>query len=72
MAGDGSSMRCWAASPSASCAGPRVRSSPFVILTVVFVMARHARGAMMGVLALGVLVGILAAALDVRLQLDRR
>lgn len=44
----------------------------FVVLTVVFFMARHARVAMLGVLALSVLLAILAAALDVRLQLDRR
>lgn len=43
-----------------------------VILAVVFVLARHARPAMAGVLAVAVLVAILAAALDVKFQLDRR
>ncbi|NNC91498.1 MAG: O-antigen ligase family protein [Acidimicrobiia bacterium] len=42
------------------------------ILTVVFVVARHARGLMLGVFGLAVLVAILAAALDVKFQLDRR
>lgn len=44
----------------------------FVILAVAYVVARHARRAMVGVLVVGLLVGILAAALDVRFQLDRR
>ncbi|MDH3606410.1 MAG: O-antigen ligase family protein [Acidimicrobiia bacterium] len=44
----------------------------FLILAVVFVLARHARGVMLGVVALAVLVAILAAALDVKFQLDRR
>jgi hypothetical protein len=44
----------------------------FVILSVVFVIARHARAAMLGVLGFSLLLAILAAALDVRLQLDRR
>jgi len=44
----------------------------FLILTVVFVTARHARGVMVGVMALAVMVAILAAALDVKFQLDRR
>ncbi len=42
------------------------------ILGVVFVLARHARGAMVGVLIVSVMVGIMAAALDVKFQLDRR
>jgi O-antigen ligase len=43
-----------------------------LILTVVFVMARHARGVMVGVVIVAVLLGILAAALEVKFQLDRR
>ena len=43
-----------------------------LILTVVFFAARHARGAMLGVLVLAILVAILAAALDVKFQMDRR
>ena len=42
------------------------------ILGVVFLLARHARGAMVGILVVSVLVGIMAAALDVKFQLDRR
>ncbi len=44
----------------------------FIVLTAVFFMSRHARPAMLGVLAVGVLVAILAAALDVRVSLARR
>jgi hypothetical protein len=44
----------------------------FVVLSVVFVIARHARAAMLGVLGFSLLLAILAAALDVSLQLDRR
>ncbi len=42
------------------------------ILGVVFVLARHARAAMLGILGVSVLVAIMAAALDVKFQLDRR
>ena len=42
------------------------------ILSAVFVLARHARRAMVGILIVSVLVGIMAAALDVKFQLDRR
>ncbi|MBT8192717.1 MAG: O-antigen ligase family protein [Acidimicrobiia bacterium] len=44
----------------------------FLILTIVFVVARHSRGVMVGVMVLAVMLGILAAALDVKFQLDRR
>ncbi len=44
----------------------------FLILTVVFATARHARSVMLGVMALAIMVAILAAALDVKFQLDRR
>jgi len=43
-----------------------------VVLAVLFVVARHARGVMVGVLGLAILVAVLAAALDVKFQLDRR
>jgi O-antigen ligase len=42
------------------------------ILAVVFAVTRHVRGLMLGVFGLAVLVAILAAALDVKFQLDRR
>lgn len=44
----------------------------FVILSVVFVLARHVRPVILGVFGLAILVAILAAALDVKFQLDRR
>jgi O-antigen ligase len=43
-----------------------------VVLAVVFYVARHARGLMLSVFILAVLVAVLAAALDVKFQLDRR
>ncbi|MBT8193819.1 MAG: O-antigen ligase family protein [Acidimicrobiia bacterium] len=43
-----------------------------VILAFVFFVARHARGAMLSVLTIAVLVAVMAAALDVRFQLARR
>jgi O-antigen ligase len=43
-----------------------------LVLAVVFYLARHVRGLMLGVVGLAVLVAILAAALDVKFQLDRR
>lgn len=42
------------------------------ILAVVFSVTRHVRGLMLSVLGLAVLVAALAAALDVKFQLDRR
>jgi O-antigen ligase len=43
-----------------------------MVLAVVFYVARHVRGLMIGVVGLAVLIAILAAALDVKFQLDRR
>lgn len=43
-----------------------------LVLAAVFVIVRGARTVMLGVLVLAFLAGILATALDVRLQLDRR
>jgi O-antigen ligase len=43
-----------------------------IVLTAVFVLARHARQAMMWVLTVGALLAMLALAMDVKFQLDRR
>jgi O-antigen ligase len=43
-----------------------------VMLAFVFYVARHVRGLMLGVVVLAVLIAVLAAALDVRFQLNRR
>ncbi|MDH3539439.1 MAG: O-antigen ligase family protein [Acidimicrobiia bacterium] len=44
----------------------------FMVLAVVFYVARHVRGLIIGVVGLAVLVAVLAAALDVKIQLERR